>query len=74
MKIIEKCLPASELPIEWQREGNFAPTDEVHVRIEPNDPELAAAANLAELMDIIGRRMPERGLTEEKLAEILRDK
>jgi hypothetical protein len=73
MKIIEKCLPASELPIEWQREGEFAPEDEVHVRIEPKDTELAEAASLAALMDIIGRRMQARGLTPEKLEDILRD-
>ena len=74
MKIIEKTLPASELPVAWQREGEFAPEDEVRVRIEPKDPELAEAASLAELMDIIGRRMQARGLTPEKLEEILRDK
>ena len=74
MKVIEKTLPASELPVAWQREGEFSPTDEVRVRIEPKGPELAEAATLAELMDIISRRMQERGLTPEKLEEILRDK
>lgn len=74
MKVIEKNLPASELPVAWQREGEFAPEDEVHVRIEPKDPALAEAASLAELMDVIGRRMQARGITREKLEDILRDK
>jgi hypothetical protein len=73
MKIIEKTLRASELPVAWQHEGAFAPTDKVRVRIEPDDRELAEAANLAALMDIVGRRMQERGLTEKELDEILRD-
>lgn len=73
MKIIEKTLAASELPVAWQREGGFAPTAKVRVRIEPEDPELAEAATLAEMMDIIGCRMQARGLTEAKLAEILKD-
>ena len=51
MKVVEKTLPASELPVAWQREGEFTPDDEVRVRIEPKDPELAEAANLAELME-----------------------
>jgi hypothetical protein len=72
MKTIEKTVRASELPVAWQREGAFAPTDKVRVRIEPDDPELAEAADLAALMDIVGRRMQERGLTEDKLDEILR--
>ena len=44
MRIIEKTLRASELPIDWQREGAFAPNDKVRVRIEPEDTELATAA------------------------------
>ena len=74
MKIVEKCLPASELPIEWQREGEFAPTDRVLVRIEPEDRELAEAASLVEVMRIVGRRARARGLTQEKLDEILNEK
>jgi hypothetical protein len=42
--------------------------------IEPEDPELAAAASLEAVMDIIGRRATERGLTEERLAEILNER
>ena len=41
--------------------------------IEPDDPALAEAADLAALMDIVGRRMQERGLSEEKLDEILQE-
>ena len=39
--------------------------------IEPEDPELANAASLEELMTLIGRRAQERGLTEAKLQNIL---
>jgi len=74
MKVIEKTLPASELPVAWQREGEFSPTDRVRVRIEPDDPELAGAANLIEVMRIVGRRARARGLTQEKLDEILNEK
>ena len=73
MKVLEKTIPASELPIAWQREGDFAPTDQVRVRIEPEDSELAEAANLVEVMRIVGQRARARGLTQEKLDEILKE-
>lgn len=74
MKVIDKTIPAAELPPAWQHEGQLAPDERVRVRVEPADPELAAAATLGELMDIIGRRMQERGLTQEMLDDILREK
>ena len=74
MKVIDKTLPASELPVAWQREGEFLPTDRVRVRIEPDDPELAGAANLIDVMRVVGRRARARGLTQEKLDEILNEK
>ena len=74
MKVIDKTLPASELPVAWQREGEFLPTDRVRVRIEPDDPELARAATLIDVMRIVGRRARARGLTQEKLDEILNEK
>jgi hypothetical protein len=43
----------------------------VTVVIEPEDRELAAAASLEAVLDIISRRGAQRGLTEERLAEIL---
>ncbi len=73
MKIVEKTLPASELPAAWQREGEFAPTDRVRVRIEPEDRELAEAATLIETMKIVGRRARVRGLTPAKLDQILKE-
>ena len=73
MKVIDKTIPAAELPADWQREGQLSPDERVRVRIEPADEELAAAANLAELMTIIGRRIQERGLTQEDLDEILQE-
>ena len=68
---LRKTIEARELPVSWQEEGRFAPHEQVTVRIEPADPELANASSLAELMNIIGRRAQSRGLTEEKLREIL---
>jgi hypothetical protein len=35
------------------------------------DGDLAQATNLSEIMDLIGKRATERGLTDEKLREIL---
>ena len=74
MKTVYKTVPASELPAAWREEGGFAPTDRVVVRIEPEDRELAEAATLPELMNIIGRRAQARGLTPEILEEILNEK
>ncbi len=68
---LRKTIEARELPASWQEEGRFAPNEQVMVRIEPVDPELVGAQSLVELMSIIGRRSLSRGLTEEKLREIL---
>jgi hypothetical protein len=56
------------------REGRFAPDQRVTIVIEPEDTELAAAASLEAVMDLIARRARERGLTEEKLAGILNER
>ena len=71
MKVVYKTVLASELPAAWREEGGGALTDRVVVRIEPDDPELANAARLVEVIEIVGRRARARGLTEEKVAEIL---
>jgi hypothetical protein len=69
--LYKKSVLARELPLEWQEEGRLGPEDRVTVWIEPEDQELARAGSLRELMDVIGRRAEQRGLSEEKLAEIL---
>lgn len=74
MKVIEKTLPASELPAAWQREGAFAPTDQVRVRIELDDPELAEAKSFVDVMRIMGRRARAQGLTEDKLDAIMNER
>jgi hypothetical protein len=71
---VQKTVEARELPKAWREEGRFAPDQRVTVVIEPEDPELAAASSLEAVMDIIGRRATERGLTEERLAEILNER
>jgi hypothetical protein len=70
---VKKTLPARDLPPAWREEGQFAPDEQVTVYIEPEDPELAAAAGLEAIMDVISRRGQERGLTEEKLQEALNE-
>jgi hypothetical protein len=69
--LYKKSVLARELPLEWQEEGRLGPEDRVTVWIEPEDQELARVGSLRELMDVIGRRAEQRGLSEEKLAEIL---
>jgi hypothetical protein len=71
---LQKTVIARELPEAWREEGRFALDQRVTVVIEPEDTELAAAATLEAVMDIISRRARERGLTEEKLAEILNER
>lgn len=73
-RVLRKTVLARELPPEWRQEGEFAASDLVTVSIEPAaDPELEQAGSLEEIMDIISRRAQARGLTEEKLAEILNE-
>jgi hypothetical protein len=71
---VQKTVEARELPKVWREEGRFAPDQRLTVVIEPEDPELATAASLEAVMDIIGRRATDRGLTEERLAEILNER
>jgi hypothetical protein len=61
---VQKAVMASELPKARREEGRFAPD-------RAEGPELAATASLEAVMDIISRRGAQRGLTEERLAEIL---
>jgi hypothetical protein len=42
MKSVTKTIPASELPTEWQAEGQFAPTDRVTVTVEQENGALTA--------------------------------
>ena len=70
-QLVKKSVKARDLPKEWREREQFGPDDVVTVYIEPEDPELAQASNLSEIMDLIGKRAQERGLTPEKLDEIL---
>jgi hypothetical protein len=72
-RILRRSVLARELPPEWREAGAFAPDERVTVLTLPEtvDPELAAASSLEEIMDIISARAQARGLTEEKLQEIL---
>jgi hypothetical protein len=70
---IKKIVSASDLPASWPEREQFAPDDRVIVWIEPEDEELARAASLQQLMDIIGERAKARGLTPNKLDRILND-
>jgi hypothetical protein len=70
---IRKIVSARELPAAWPERKRFAADDRVIVWIEPEDEELGRAASLQQLMDIIGGRAKERGLTPETLDRILHD-
>ena len=70
---VRKTVLARELPEAWREEGRFAPDQRVTIVIEPDDPELAAAASLEAIMDVISRRARDRGLTGKKFAEILNE-
>lgn len=72
--LYKKAIEARELPAAWQQEGQYSPDDRVTVWVEPQDPELAGAASLRELMDIVGRRARERGLTKKRLRDILNER
>lgn len=69
--LVKKSVKARDLPKEWREREQFGPDETVTIYIEPEDPELAQASNLSEIMDLIGKRAQERGLTDEKLEEIL---
>lgn len=70
---IKKVVSARDLPASWPEREQFAPDDRVIVWIEPEDEELARAASLQQLMDIVGERAKARGLTPNKLDRILND-
>ena len=70
-KRVQKTVSGRELPEAWREEGRFGLDQRVTVLIEPEDHELAAAASLEAVMDVISRRAKERGLTEGQLARIL---
>lgn len=72
--VYKKTVPARELPPQWREEGQFAPDEQVTVYVEPADPELAAAAGLEAVMDLISRRAQERGLTEDALTDFLHER
>ena len=63
-----------DLPPDWAAKAKADPEETYVVYIEPEDSELARASSLAEMARIIGQRAAERGLTEEKLNEILNEK
>ena len=73
MKTLYKKTVRRATPDHLAGGGPVAPDEQVTVYIEPTDQELAAATSLPDVMNIIGHRAQERGLTEEKLQEILNE-
>jgi len=63
-----------DLPPEWAATAEARPEGDYTVYIVPEDPELDAAKTLSEFMRIVGERAARRGLTEEKLNEILNER
>ena len=71
--LFKKSVAARALPPDWRKEGGFNPDETVTVWVESEDPELAAAASLESVMDLIGERARARGLTDDALNSILND-
>ena len=63
-----------DLPADWAAKAEAKPESEYTIYIVPEDPELDAAKSVAEFMRIVGERAARRGLTEEKLNEILNER
>lgn len=73
MTIIQKIVKAGDLPPVWAKE--FAdPNTKVEVRIIECDDELQNIKGSVEAMRILSRRAKARGLTAEKLEDILNDR
>ncbi|MFM9942557.1 MAG: hypothetical protein ACKVP7_24015 [Hyphomicrobiaceae bacterium] len=73
MTIIQKIVRAGDLPPEWAKE--FADPDiKVEVRIAEFDEELAKARTSIDVFDVFARQAEKRGLSPEKLDEILNEK
>ncbi len=73
MATVHKIIKAGELPRDWARD--FADPDQpVRVTITEIDPELEDAKSLSEVMDLIGARARERGLTPEILDDIVHER
>ena len=70
MTIVQKIVKAGSLPAEWRKDFPD-PERSVRVEIREVDPELEAASSLEEMMDLVGKRAGERGLTPAILQEIL---
>lgn len=64
-------IKGSELPLVWAERAAVRPDDEVQITIGPSRGE--AAKELLRIMDQMGEEAERRGLTDEKLAELLRD-
>lgn len=73
-QLVKKSVKARDLPKEWQERERFDPDSQVTVWIQPDDdPDLAGAQSLSDIMDAIGAEAERRGLTQEKLDEILEE-
>lgn len=73
MTIFQKIVKASELPPEWVKDVSDG-NEMVRIEVHKVDEELENAASLSDVMDIISRRVQERGLTPELLQEILNER
>ena len=68
--VIDK-IKGKELPQEWAEKAGVLPDEEVQVTIGPSREE--AAKELIKIMDRMGEEAERRGLTDEKLNELLKD-
>jgi len=68
--VIEK-ITGKELPQEWAEKAGVQPDEEVEITIQPSREQRLRA--LLEIMDRAGAEAESRGLTDDKLAELLKD-
>ena len=72
MKTITQEVPGRDLPEEWRKKAEVSPDEYVTVIIRPSRDELTRR-----LLEIAGRasaEAKEKGLTEEKLSQLLDEK
>ena len=68
--VIEK-ITGKDLPQEWAEKAGVQPDEEVEITIQPSRGQ--RLQTLIEIMDRAGVEAESRGLTDEKLAELLKD-
>lgn len=72
MKTLTQEVPGRDLPEEWRMKAEVSPDEFVTVIIQPSRDELTK--QLLDIADRASTEAKEKGLTEEKLAQLLNEK